>query len=528
MADVNNDGRLDVIIAYYLNNRVGVLLGFDNRTFSAPITYLSDTRPKSVAVGDLDGDSYLDMIVANNGANSISIFFGYGDGSFHEQVVLETGWFPSSAMMLDWNDDGHMDIIVSHDGDQNIVPLIGDGTGNFTNQVIYAGRLGNVMLVAADLNSDDHLDIIAYDMLDVILIRVLRNATDSHKVHSSSHPVLTSQPLVVADLNNDSYPDIIAVEYFNNWISIQFGQGNGTFTDLVYHPAGTFPVAVSVSDMNQDSLLDIVVVNQGSNNIAVLLGQGDGTFRNASFFSTGSRPRNLIIHDFTDDHRLDVLVTNYWERTTGVLYGQPDFAFLQIDTLTMGGALGPSSLAVADFNNDTHPDLAVTLSGNNTVSVLLGHGDRSFSPPSLYPLNISSPSSSSMWAGDVNGDGHIDAAATYPELDQVFIFFGDGRGSFSHHQTLSTGAGSSPSYVRVRDVNNDGIDDVVVSNLHRHNIAIFLGNRGGVLDDAVSVQLAFDSAPFVVVVSDVNGDLRNDLIVGNDGSDSVTVSLQDC
>ena len=133
-----------------------------------------------------------------------------------------------------------------------------------------------------------------------------------------------------------------------------------------------------------------------------------------------------------------------------------------------------------------------------------------------------------MGAGDVNGDGHIDAVAVYPELDQVIIFFGDGHGSFIHHQILSTGTGSHPSYVSVSDVNNDGVDDVVVSNLQRHNIAIFLGSRGELSGDAVSVQLEFGSAPFVVLVGDVNGDDRDDLIVGNEGSDSVTILLQDC
>ena len=48
------------------------------------------------------------------------------------------------------------------------------------------------------------------------------------------------------------------------------------------------------------------------------------------------------------------------------------------------------------------------------------------------------------------------------------------------------------------------------------------------LSDAVSVQLKFCSAPFAVAVGDVNGDDLADLVVGSEGTDSVTVLLQDC
>lgn len=44
----------------------------------------------------------------------------------------------------------------------------------------------------------------------------------------------------------------------------------------------------------------------------------------------------------------------------------------------------------------------------------------------------------------------------------------------------------------------------------------------------MNVQLGFSSASFAVVVGDVNGDNRPDLVVGNEERDGVTTLPQDC
>jgi hypothetical protein len=48
----------------------------------------------------------------------------------------------------------------------------------------------------------------------------------------------------------------------------------------------------------------------------------------------------------------------------------------------------PSSVAVGDFNNDGKSDYAIANAGDNTVSVLLGNGDGTFTPARYSPVTV--------------------------------------------------------------------------------------------------------------------------------------------
>src|SRR6266487_3915105 len=53
---------------------------------------------------------------------------------------------------------------------------------------------------------------------------------------------------------------------------------------------------------------------------------------------------------------------------------------LFVAPLSFATGVGPVSVAIGDLNGDCKPDLVVANTRSNTVSVLLGLGDRSFGP----------------------------------------------------------------------------------------------------------------------------------------------------
>ena len=69
VGDFNGDGKLDLAVANYSSNTVGMLLGNGAGGFAAATTFSSGgTNPVSLAVGDFNGDGKLDLAVANTAA----------------------------------------------------------------------------------------------------------------------------------------------------------------------------------------------------------------------------------------------------------------------------------------------------------------------------------------------------------------------------------------------------------------------------------------------------------------------------
>jgi uncharacterized protein (DUF2141 family) len=130
VADVNGDGKPDLVAANECNpsncyfGTVGILLGNGDGTFQAAVTYSSEGYlTDSVAVADVNGDGKLDLVVANqctlpndcltqNG--TVSVLLGNGDGTFQEAVSYPSGgYYASSVAVADVNADGKPDLVVA-------------------------------------------------------------------------------------------------------------------------------------------------------------------------------------------------------------------------------------------------------------------------------------------------------------------------------------------------------------------------------------------------------------------------------
>jgi len=103
----------------------------------------------------------------------------------------------------------------------------------------------------------------------------------------------------------------------------------------------------------------------------VLLGKGNGTFQRAVDYSTGSYPQSVAVADFNGDGKPDLAVSNV-NGTVSVLLGNGDGAFQA--AVNYGAGIFPDFVAVGDFDGDGKPDLAVVNQGSDGdggVSVLL-------------------------------------------------------------------------------------------------------------------------------------------------------------
>ncbi|CAF4739757.1 unnamed protein product, partial [Rotaria sp. Silwood2] len=82
IGDFNNDAWLDIAVATYAADNVAIYFGYGNGTVGSPVKYFtgSGSAPSMIAVGDFDNDHRLDVVVANFGTNSVGILRKFQNG----------------------------------------------------------------------------------------------------------------------------------------------------------------------------------------------------------------------------------------------------------------------------------------------------------------------------------------------------------------------------------------------------------------------------------------------------------------
>jgi hypothetical protein len=335
-----------------------------------------------------------------------------------------------------------------------------------------------------------------------------------------------AQSLALADLNGDGKPDLVVANECtdngceNGIVSVLLGNGDGTFkTAVPYNSGGLGADGVAVADVNGDGKPDILVTTGSTTSFSILLGNGDGTFQPALLYGYDPSGDAIAVADFNGDGKPDVVITNVfvWECDGGgitVFLNNGKGEFEQATTYCSVGGYA-NSLAVADVNDDGLADILVV--ENGTVDVLLGNGDGTFQP--AVPYGSGGYFASSVAVEDVNGDGKPDLLVVNDCITNgncgsgtVGVLLGNGDGTFETAVSYPVSNPYSTSIV-AGDVNGDGKPDLVIASGGGWGISVLLGNGDGTFQDA-ALYLSAGQTEFVTL-KDVNGDGRPDLLFAN-------------
>ncbi|MGI4759273.1 MAG: FG-GAP-like repeat-containing protein [Janthinobacterium lividum] len=334
----------------------------------------------------------------------------------------------------------------------------------------------------------------------------------TYSTGASSYP----DGVAVADVNGDGKPDLLtANDAISGKIGVLLGTGTGTFGTATTYPL-SMPSDIMAADVNGDGRPDILATSYDTNVVGVLLSTGTSTFGTMQAYGTGtnSHPESLAIADVNSDGKPDIITANYNSNTVGVLLGTGTGSFGSVVTYPTGTFSLPMGVAVADVNGDGRPDIAVASSGSGTAGVLLGTGGGAFGAVTAYNLGASS-SLFGVALADVNGDGKPDLIAANEGTSTVGILLGTGTGTFGAVTAFSTGRDSRPHNVVVADVNGDGKRDLVVANYYNGTVGVLPGIGNGTFGAVASYRTGPAGGPWSATVADVNGDGKPDLISAN-------------
>ena len=231
----------------------------------------------------------------------------------------------------------------------------------------------------------------------------------------------------------------------------------------------------------------------------------------SSTVSVGTTPQGLAVADFNGDGKPDMAVANYGADTVTILLGNGNGTFTTASTPSAGA--GANWVVTGDFNGDGKLDLAVAnllSSGSGGVSILLGDGTGHFTLGSS-PNTGDGPFS--LVTGDFNGDGKLDLAVSNSVGNSVTILLGNGDGTFTSNATY--GVGADPQEIVAGDFNEDGILDLAVANETDSTVTILLGTGTGSFNVQTAISTGGTLNPIGLIATDFNNDGHLDLAAVN-------------
>jgi hypothetical protein len=266
--DFNGDGIPDLAVGNtfgLFQGSVFILFGNGDGTFhSSGATYPLADYTSTLSAADLNGDGKLDLVAGYFSDGSvISVLLGNGDGTFRARTDYATGKNPAALVLADFNNDGIVDIATSNTGDGTTSLLLGNGDGTFkmatTMQLILVEGIA-----AGDFNHDGNVDLAIQDGFSVGVF--LGNGDGTFQTPHFGGSVSNSNPnLIVGDFNGDGNLDL-ALPQSTGDIEVIPGNGDGTFQPGIVIPVNVpqsipLPLSLATADFNNDGLLDIVSAN---------------------------------------------------------------------------------------------------------------------------------------------------------------------------------------------------------------------------------------------------------------------------
>jgi hypothetical protein len=544
IGDFNGDTIPDLAAARFEADVVTIFLGNGNATFGAGTDLVSADTPRAIGVGDFDRDGDADLAVVNQDGSNVKIFTGAGNGTFAAGTTYPAGTLPHSVAVTDFTGDGKLDLAVANSGTDDVSFLAGNGDGTF-DAAIQVGAGDGPRGVIGVVQDSGQLPVlvIANELSDNLTLRAgasfCTTNCGQYAAAVSEYANASPRQAAVADFNRDGKPDLVVPESGSTTVRFLHGNGNGGFSTGGVMGA-TAPESVAVGDFNRDGITDVAVA-QNHSLLIVRHGAADGTYPGTASPNLGSASIDIATADFNLDGKLDLAALRAsGASAVGTFLGSGTGSFGSVYDVNVT-ATAPKALTIADLNRDGKPDIVTANGGHSSITVALGNGDGSFT---VLPYHIVGGNARDVVITDMNKDGKPDAVVARG-TNTLMVLFGAGDGTFSSSVTTTlTGdpygltvveneyyptvlaalettselarvsyladssefikstftAGTGAAAVAAVDLNRDGRLDAVVSNISATNISILLNYCSSEVQLETSANPSYSPPVFTATV----------------------------
>ena len=585
--DFDDDGKPDIAVAAY-NSTTSALYIFKNNGNSGNISFLPFVQYAaaggswSIDAGDLDADGKADIAMVNYSNRTLSVFKNKstsGTISFDNKIDFATGGLPESITINDFNGDGKPDIAVGNYSDHTLSVFNNtstSGTISFAGKFDYTTGTNPRGICSADFDTDGKADI-ATANINGGNMSVIRNniaavaaqvpvinsfspstgaigadivinganfdaSTSSNIVYFGSTQAIvssaTSSALTVKSPVGLTYEPISVTTgglsaYSGRPYAVTFSGGDvspASYTEKKDFTAGTYPRHSNLGDIDGDGKSDIVIVNQNDATISVHQNRSSANSINFAtglvYTLPGATSFASAKGDVDGDGKPDIVVANYAAGSVSIFRNTSTPGTITLASrIDYPAGLDAISLSIADFDGDGKPDIAILNNNPNTVSVL-----KNYSTPGNISFGALSNYATGVWpqsciTGDVDGDAKPDIIVTNHTSNTISVLRNiSTAGSIAFAAKLDFATDTNPFNLAIGDLDADSKNDLVVGNSSSSSLSVFKNNSTpGNISLGNPITLTTGLSPLGITITDVDGDGKPDINVANFNANSFSI-----
>ena len=528
VADVNGDGRRDVLIANR-SGTISLLLNFGGGRFAARRTYRVGPGASALAVGDLNGDRRPDLAVARRAAGGrVTVLLNRGRGSFGARHDYVVGNRPVAVAIGDLTGDRRPELATANSATATVSVLRSRGGGRFASRLDYAAGSFPGAVATGSFNRDGRRDLIVPTFNGATVLvntpglcnvqdawgRPLAAATRSLELAGCTIGLVSHAPstgFARGSVIAQAPPPGTVLQRGAVDLTVSDGPGPKklaafpTFASPKSYPLPKGGQAVAVADLNGDGAPDVVTGNCG-NTVSVLLNRGHGVLTGRQDYRVAECSDAVTLADLSGDGKPDVVSAGD-DGAASVLVNRGDGTFEPRRDYPSenGSTYGTNYVAVANVDADGKPDLAILngFEAAHGLTVYFGTGDGAFGSPRNYDL---AGDAEAVVPADLNGDGKTDLPAL--DLGGIVEILNRGGGNLEAGGAYQ--AGGDGSNIFAGELTGGDNSDLAVTYPDAGTVQVFLNEGGGALRPYVAYRV-----PGIewVAIGDVNGDGTQDLAV---------------
>jgi PKD repeat protein len=327
-ADFDLDGDMDILITGRDESKLAVtrLYKNENGRFTELNSGIENLMLSSAVWADFNGDKYPDLLISgktNKGEAVCQLYRNWKNGTF---TVVNAPFKPVSS------------------GSFSVADFDGDGL----TEVLVTGRIES----AGESLIYRNKGLFGFEETKIQLTGVYNSAS------------------AFADFNNDKYPDIIisGESGLNRYTKLYINQANGTFSEMENEITQLGNSSIVCADFNNDQNTDILISGldvYGNEKTELYSNNGKLKFTNvyktrgfiqADYVLPNMAYGTINSADLDGDEDLDLFFTGKGSQKLALVYlNESNFNFRKIENNLTG--VYHSSAAIADFNDDTKPDI---------------------------------------------------------------------------------------------------------------------------------------------------------------------------